>query len=68
VGQDAFTKEATFGVTEVLDTANFDPEYTDFFDFSATLEGQWQMPMSDPCYEDWGHLDNVDYELAVSGI
>ncbi|CRG85314.1 hypothetical protein PISL3812_02412 [Talaromyces islandicus] len=67
VGQDAFTKEANFGVTEVLDT-NFDPEYTDFFDFSTTLEGQWQMPMAEPCYEDWGHLDNVDYELAISGI
>lgn len=68
VGQDAFTtKEANFGVTEVLDT-NFDPEYTDFFHFSTGLEDLWQMPMADPCYEDWGHVDGLDYELAVSGI
>ncbi|QKX56245.1 uncharacterized protein TRUGW13939_03346 [Talaromyces rugulosus] len=70
LGQDSFVhvnKEAVLGMTEVLDT-NFDPEYTDFFDFSTALEDQWQMPMADPCYEDWGHLENVDYELAVSGI
>lgn len=70
LGQDSLVhvdKEAILGMSEVLDT-NFDPEYTDFFDFSTTLEDQWQMPMADPCYEDWGHLENVDYELAVSGI
>jgi hypothetical protein len=70
LGQDSFVhvnKEAVLGMTEVLDS-NFDPEYTDFFDFSSALEDQWQMPMADPCYEDWGHLENVDYELAVSGI
>lgn len=70
VGQDSLVhvdKGAILGMTEALDT-HFDPEYMDFFDFSTTLEGQWQMSMADPCYEDWGHLENVDYELAVSGI